>query len=262
MMAPRLLVAEGNAPDIRARQKAAGKSTNAEGYIAVLRSLLPDADCVVTCPADDGWKTPDLQSFDGAVFTGSALHAYDDAPQVTRQVALARAIFAAGLPFFGSCWGLQIAAVAAGGVVRANPKGREVGIAKDISLTTAGLAHPMFQDKPAVFDAPAVHLDEIATVPPDATVLACNAMSAVQAIEICHDRGVFWGVQYHPEYSAADIATTLRRYGSVLIDEGLFASTEARDAFARDLETRGDGGVLDPAFRLTELRNWLQNRVL
>jgi GMP synthase (glutamine-hydrolysing) len=261
-MPPRILIAEGNAPDVRARQKAAGKPTNADGYVAVLRSLLPDVEYAVTQPADDNWTAPDLSPFDGAVFTGSALHVYDATPQVTQQIVLARAIFDSGVPFFGSCWGLQVAAVAAGGVVKANPKGREVGLAREIRLTDAGRAHPMYRDKPHVFDAPAVHLDEIAQLPPEATVLAGNAMSAVQAVEIRHGRGVFWGVQYHPEFNAADVAGAVRRYGKLLIEEGLFASEAARDAVVRDLETRGEQGVLDPAFRLLELRNWLHARVL
>ena len=55
-----------------------------------------------------------------------------------RQVELARAVYKSGTPFFGSCWGLQVATVAAGGSVRQNPRGREVGIARDLTLTSAG----------------------------------------------------------------------------------------------------------------------------
>ena len=34
----------------------------------------------------------------------------------------------------GSCWGIQMAAVVAGGVIAKNPKGREWGIAKAITI--------------------------------------------------------------------------------------------------------------------------------
>ena len=278
-MGARLLVVEGNAADVRARQVAAGKATTADAYAGVLHSLAPDAICTTARPADDDWTAltlAELKQFDGAVFTGSALHAYDETPQVQRQIDLARSIFAAGIAFFGSCWGLQVAAVAAGGQVARNPKGREIGFARNIVLTEAGSAHPMYRGKPRVFDAPAVHLDEIATLPPDVSVLAGNGMSAVQAVEIRHDRGVFWGVQYHPEYSVNDVAATLRRYGSLLVEEGLFANDAARDAFVRDLEglhTPGgrsaflshhglDATVLDLESRLAELRNWINFQVL
>jgi len=62
---------------------------------------------------------------------------------VRGQLDLARAAFAARVPSFGSCWAAQIAVVAAGGIVRANPRGREMGIARKIALTPEGRGHPM-----------------------------------------------------------------------------------------------------------------------
>ena len=87
-------------------------------------------------------------------------------------------------PLFGSCWGLQVVTVAAGGTVRANPKGREIGIGRRIALTPAGREHPMYAGKASVFDAVTVHLDEVETLAPGTTVLAANAQSDVQAAEI------------------------------------------------------------------------------
>ena len=43
---------------------------------------------------------------------------------------------------FGSCWGLQVITAAAGGSVRKNPKGREIGFGRGIRLTEAGRKHP------------------------------------------------------------------------------------------------------------------------
>jgi GMP synthase (glutamine-hydrolysing) len=43
-----------------------------------------------------------------------------------------------GVPVWGSCWGLQIATVALGGSVRRNPRGRELAIARAITVTEAG----------------------------------------------------------------------------------------------------------------------------
>ena len=44
------------------------------------------------------------------------------------------------------------------------------------------------------------------SLPPGATLLATNAVTAVQAAEIRSGRGTFWGVQYHPEISLAEVA--------------------------------------------------------
>ena len=81
-----------------------------------------------TCPT-----APGSQSYDGIFLSGSHLHIYEIEPAVTRQIELMRAIYASGTPCFGSCWGIQIGAVAAGGTVTANPKGREVGFARKIT---------------------------------------------------------------------------------------------------------------------------------
>ncbi len=60
--------------------------------------------------------------------------------------------------------------------------------------------HPLLEGRPLAFDAPAIHLDAIAELPGQATVLASNEMAPVQAAEIRHEGGLFWGVQYHPDF--------------------------------------------------------------
>ena len=67
----------------------------------------------------------DLSRYDGVVWTGSSLTIHDAVPEVQRQVELARLCFGAGVPQYGSCWGLQISAVAAGIPCEANTRGRE-----------------------------------------------------------------------------------------------------------------------------------------
>ena len=143
-------------------------------------------------------------------------------------------MFAAGVPFFGSCWGMQVAVTAAGGRVRRNPLGREFGFARRIELEAAGRSHPMFSGKPPVFEAITVHKDDIEQLPAGATVLARNDMG-LQAIELRHGRGAFWGVQYHPEYSFAEIAAAALRYGSALIEEQLFADRAELDTYVAEL---------------------------
>ena len=113
---------------------------------------------------------------------GSPLHIYDRTSSVTRQIDFTRATFAAGVPVWGSCWGLQLATVALGGSVRRNPRGRELPIARAITVTEAGRAHPLLASRPTVFDALCSHLDEIEILPPNSEVLAANELSAIQAI--------------------------------------------------------------------------------
>jgi GMP synthase (glutamine-hydrolysing) len=83
-------------------------------------------------------------------------------------------------------------------------------------------------------------------------------------------------VQYHPEFSLADMAAIMRRYGPRLIREGFFADEAGSAAYIADLETLDrepdnkalawrygiDANVLDPAMRTTELANWITHQVL
>ncbi len=270
-----VLIIDGNRAETRAQQQAAGGSASGEGYAAVLQTLKSDLRCEIIRPADGEVRlSRSLTDYAGVAITGSALNVYDGGAAIERQIELARAVFAAGVPFFGSCWGLQVAVTAAGGVVRANPRGREFGFGRRIMLTPAGLEHPMFAGKPAVFEAITVHRDDIAVLPPDSVELARNEMG-LQAAEIRFGRGVFWGTQYHPEYSCNEIAATAIRYGKTLIYEGLFADQAELDGYADELRLlqqnptdrrlswrHGLGpAISDHHLQLAELRNWVQCRL-
>jgi GMP synthase (glutamine-hydrolysing) len=273
-MALRLLVVEGSTAEARALLQERGFKLFGEAYADVLRSLAPDAVVDICFPADAGANLPartGLADYDGAAITGSALNLWKAEPESLRQVEFAREIFASRIAFFGSCWGLQVASVAAGGSVRQNPKGRELAIARKIMLTDAGRAHPMHAGRPLAFDAPAVHGDEVGALPGDITITAYNAYSDVQAAEIRHGGGVFWGVQYHPEYTLADIAATLLRYDDRAVSEGFYNNRAALDVHVSELRELAanpsrtdiawrlglDRDILDPASHLTEIANWL-----
>ncbi|KAB2885626.1 MAG: type 1 glutamine amidotransferase [Pseudorhodoplanes sp.] len=279
MPALRLLVIEGNHADGRALLKAAGGRAPSEGYAELLRELLPAAVVDICYPADRGANLPDragLESYDGAVITGSALHVYQRGPLVDPQIELTRAVLAAQTPLFGSCWGLQLITVAAGGSVRRNPKGREIGFGRRIRLTAAGRGHPMYAGKDEVFNSVTVHLDEVETVAPGTQVLSSNLISAVQSAEVRFGNAVAWGVQYHPEYTLGDIAATLRRYGKTLIDEGFFPDEANLLAYSKELDAAHadpavkwlawrhalDQMILDKSIRVKEISNWIDHQVL
>lgn len=228
--------------------------------------------------AADGANLPQgmaLGDFDGIAWTGSPLNAYHDTPAVNRQVEFARAAFQAGVPCFGSCWGLQVMMVALGGRVRLNPKGAEMGVARSIVLTDAGRAHPMYDGKAPVFDALCVHQDEVCDLPQGAMLLAGNGISDVQAASLRDGGRSFWGVQYHPEYDLLQMAAMFRRSAQRMVDRGYAASLETAEAFAADLRAlHDDPGRKDLAWRYgigadiidadrhrLEFANWLRVEV-
>lgn len=277
-MALRFLVVEGNTRGARQAHKAAYGFMPSESYASVLQEIERDAVCDLAFPADEGANLPDaagLESYDGIVLTGSHLNIYDRTPDIVRQIDLMRAVYASRTPCFGSCWGLQIAAVAADGDVRPNPLGREVGFARRLAPTEAGRGHPLLDGRPVVYDAPAIHLDMVTVLPDDCTVLASNAVSEVQAAEIRRDGGVFWGVQYHPEFSLGELAVILARRTEILVREGFCRTPEEAASYTADLTalheepTRFDlawrhgldAEVLDPQRRTREIRNFIEHRV-
>lgn len=274
----RLLVVEGNTREARERHRGNFGLTPSGSYAETVQGLSPGSVVDICLPADEGANLPDgqgLASYDGIFLTGSSLHIYHDDPAISRQIELMRGVYASGTPCFGSCWGIQIGAVAAGGTVIANPNGREVGFARRIAPNEAGRAHPLLAGRPAAFDAPAVHLDAIALPPGETTILASNGMTGVQAAEIRHDGGIFWGVQYHPEFSLAEIAAILHRVSPLLVAEGFRRDEGDVKAYAADLMALHadpgrtdlawahglDAEVLEPRRRLTEIRNFLDHRV-
>jgi GMP synthase (glutamine-hydrolysing) len=207
------------------------------------------------------------------MFPGSPLHIYDPDPCVTRQIDFARAAFAAGVPVWGSCWGLQLATVALGGSVRRNPRGRELAIARAITVTETGRTHPLLASRPLVFDALCSHLDEVETLPPNAEVLAANELSSIQAMAARTLRGSsFFGTQYHPEHTLAVSAALIEMRATELVEEGFGIEPAEIIAMAADYRTlaaeptRRDliwrygiaSEIIDPIRRTTEIGNWLE----
>jgi GMP synthase (glutamine-hydrolysing) len=274
-----ILIAEGTPAVWQVERAGFGLPPNFSLFAAAVKLHRPDIRCTPLNIAD-GEALPfgtTLSDFDAVMFPGSPLHIYDPTPSVTRQIDFARATFAAGVPVWGSCWGLQLATVALGGSVRRNPRGRELPIARAIAATEAGRAHPLLASRPPVFDALCSHLDEIETLPPNSQVLAANELSAIQAIAVeTPSRGSFHGTQYHPEHTLAVSAAIIEMRAAELVEEGFGTAPSEIVAIAADYRTlakeptRRDliwrygiaSEIMDPIRRTIEMGNWLRTVVV
>ncbi|MDG6080186.1 type 1 glutamine amidotransferase [Erythrobacter litoralis] len=269
-----ILIAESGTSEDRAeRRDDVGKSSG-ETYAATLRQLMPGARFDIVRPSDEGasaMSAQDVAAYDAIFITGSPMHVYNDTPPVRRQIEFMQAVFASGTPSFGSCAGLQVAVAAAGGKVRRMPERLEAGISRGLVRTAAGEGHPLLEGRPAVWDAPALHGDEVEHLPENATLLAGNRITPIQAAEIRHDRGIFWGVQYHPELAIGEIAAALRRECDALVDAGLAEGqsdvgdmADRLDRLHREPDRRScqwllgvDDEFADETKRRTELLNFI-----
>ena len=271
---PNILVAEGTPAAWQAKRCEYGLPSNFSLCAAALRLHRPDVRCTSLNIAD-GESLPHgtvLADFDGVIIPGSPLNVYNRTPEVERQIEFACAAFAAGVPMWGSCWGFQLAAVALGGSVRRNPRGRELPIARAVTVTAAGRAHPLLASRPAVFDALCSHVDEVETLLPDADVLVGNEISAVQAMAVRTPSGTFLGTQYHPEHTLAVSAALMEMRAGELVEEGFGAAPAdiaamaadfralAADPARRDLAWRYGiaNEIIDPVRRTAELGYWLE----
>ncbi len=275
----RFLIVDGYVEASRKELAAGGASSAGELYSRMLRRYAPGAHCDIIYPSDPGTALPDgagLADYDGIAWTGCSLTVYDDSPQVRDQIDFCRAGFEAKVPSFGSCWAAQIAVVAAGGHVRANPRGREMGLARKISLSQEGRAHPMYEGKPATFDAFISHVDEITHLPTGATMLASNAFTHIQAVSVIYRGGVFWSPQYHPEYDLHEMARLTWCRLDILTRLGFFQNRQDGEAYVELLETLHrdpsrydiawklgiDDDVMNSDIRQLEVKNWIERLVI
>lgn len=272
----KVLVIDGYPPEGRADLEAGGASTAGKLYIDLLNKSAPygiEIASDVVYPADGDFQKPNLSKYHAVAWTGCSLTIHDVSDtRVTQQIDLAKEVFENGIPQYGSCWAAQIAVVAAGGHCGSNPRGREMGIARKITLSPEGRAHPMFEGKPSVFDAFTSHNDEVTHMPPGGLTLCGNDFTAVQAVALRHKNGEFWAVQYHPEYDLHELARLTYCRRAKLVDLGFFADMKSADQYVDDLETLHinpsrydiawrlglDADVMDENIRHCETRNFLK----
>lgn len=140
----------------------------------------------------------ELDGYDGLLVLGGPQSATDDeatSPELTGVRALLREAVAADLPTLAICLGAQLLAEVAGGRVRVGAEDPEVG-ATLVARRDAASADPVFAPLPLSPDVVQWHHDEIAQLPPGATLLASNPHYENQAFRV--GRHVY-GLQFHVE---------------------------------------------------------------
>jgi len=245
-------------------------------FIDFLRREAPNASSEIVYVADPDFALPagsGIDDFDGFIWTGSDLTVYhqDDA-RVAGQIEFAKLLMNSGAASWGSCWGIQLAALVGGGEVALNPRGREWGIARGIELNDAARTSPMLAGKPEKFDAFIMHLDEVTRLPEGTVSLGGNDHSSIQAAVVEDGDACFWSTQYHPEYNLDEMGRLIAARAEALVREGHFPNEKAVAAYAADMKALhanpdcaelrerlavGDD-IIDPQIREVELRNWLR----
>lgn len=276
----KFLIPDGYSKASRDQFDEVGVTLAGKLYAKLLLQHMPEAEYEIFYTSDPGVDLPrgkELEEFDAVLWPGCNLTIYHtEDERVTKLVDLSKDAYEFALPQFGSCWAAQMAVYAAGGEVKPNPKGREMGVARKVFITSEGKQHPMYKGKTHVFDGFISHDDMITKLPEGGISLSSNDFTPIQAVEVKYEKGVFWAPQYHPEYNLHEIARLILAREKRLMRENYFNSKEDMLKYSADLdeiykdETRKDlrwkyaidEDLLSADIRECEFANWIKHQVI
>jgi len=134
----------------------------------------------------------------GVIISGSPRDAWDNTPTNESLLIFLRSCLLHRIPVLGVCYGHQMLARFLNGNVQRHPEGLQL-LNAEIELTTAGRACPLFKKMKSKFNAISGHADYVVETPPHCTRLAGSELTEVQAFQF---QNLFYGVQFHPEFTA------------------------------------------------------------
>ena len=158
--------------------------------LAIINAQMPSAGSAV-------YPHPNLCA--GVVISGSHDMVTDQMPWMLDLQQWLHQVCHAGIPVLGICFGHQMLAQTLGGKVGKHPAGLEIGTVP-VAIQTDVANDPLWKHMPSCFDAHTVHYQSVQHLPSDACALAGNSHESHHAFRW---RNNVWGVQFHPEFSAA-----------------------------------------------------------
>jgi GMP synthase-like glutamine amidotransferase len=178
--------------------------------LGVFERFCHDAGIAIdTVELERGDTFPSLEGYAALWVMGGPMNVGDEAefPWLVAEKALIRtAVVELKLPYMGVCLGAQLLADALDGQV-ASMSTPEVGLLP-ISLTPAGLHHPLTAGLPPTFNVLQWHGQEVKELPPGAIVLAASTHCPVQAYAL---GDYAFGLQFHSEVTD----TTVEDWGQI-----------------------------------------------
>ncbi|MEQ6916252.1 glutamine amidotransferase-related protein [Halomonas aquatica] len=142
----------------------------------------------------DGEIPDDLEAVDAWLTTGSKFGVNDDLPWIAALGVFVRALWVAGKPLVGICFGHQLMAKALGGEVAKSGKGWGVGLSSNRVNERADWMVPW---QPGL-DLLVSHQDQVERLPSGGRVLGGSEFCPCYLMQIGEH---FLGVQGHPEFT-------------------------------------------------------------
>ncbi len=170
--------------------------------------------------AEHGVPLPKIAECAGVVITGSHAMVTANMPWSVRLEKWIRSLLDERIPVFGICYGHQLLAKAAGGLVDFHPRGREIGTVC-VNLLPGCSADPVFRALPKSFLVHVSHSQTVLRLPKAAVRLAANTHEPNHAFRLGE---CAWGVQFHPEYDAGIMRSYIREQAYELESAGIEVS--------------------------------------
>jgi len=254
----KLLIVEGNTKEENSNFNKAGCVPQSENFKQHVKIFEPNCEINIVEPGNDSAISKiiaSLKKYDGIILTGSTLRIDDFSNEIKKHIDFVKTCFKHEKKIFAACWGLQVAATAAGGKCRVAPSGPHVGIAYDIELTDEGKKHKLYSSKPHKFTTPAFNYDEVEIPPNNAVVLASNKINKFEALHFTVGNSEIWGLQYHPEIPYDYMIKLIKHRSQKLINNKSFKNeTEINQHISLIEKAKVQ---LKDGIRLLELKNWL-----
>jgi GMP synthase (glutamine-hydrolysing) len=178
----------------------------------IIKNAGIDAADVQVVQIFQGEILPDPDEVSGAIITGSVAMVTDRELWSVYSEQWIKKASKRGLPILGICYGHQLIAQALGGEVVFHPDGYELGTVP-ITLNEDGVEDELLGVLPKSFLGQVIHSQTVRQLPPGAINLASNDFESNHAFRYGWN---VWGVQFHPEFTAAFMRDFITQEGKGL----------------------------------------------
>lgn len=166
-----------------------------------------------------GEALPATSAFEGIIVTGSSSMVTQRLDWSERAAAWLRRAVDAGVSVLGVCYGHQLLAHALGGEVTRNPRGRQMGT-RMVTRDDAATEDPLLGALPSRLIVQVSHSEIVARLPATSRLLATTGHDPHHAFAFGEHA---WGIQFHPEFTAAVMRGYIESRRAILSAEGLDA---------------------------------------
>ena len=254
----KILLVEGNLREENQSFIDGGIKTHTESLKDSINFFTNKLELDVVNPSSDmnlTEVTKDLTKYDGMIWGGSSLNIYNDTVEIRRQIDFMKECQKKIKNILAICWGLQVAATVAGGVVKRCNKGAHRGIAHNIKINKNGLSHPLYKNKNETFNTPAFNFDEVATLPNNSILLSSNEINNVMGVNFKNGISNIWGIQYHPEITYDKMISLIHFRKDKLLNNKAFIDENEINSHVKMIED--ENKITNKNSRMKELENWL-----